>query len=132
MDPERTYTAQSDMKMCAFFWCTYVDAFGPPVIGTAGGGGGPSHSCPSGTSAEEVDLGTVQSGGIPLGIAPGCCTEPGTETMHFGQDFVTNFWLPFTCNSPTDSDDMKVMLRFSSHDGASADTCTAYSVEYHF
>ena len=72
----------------------------------------------------DIDLTTE-----PLGTGRGCCTEVGTVAFHLGEDFWQVHWI-FGC--PGGTDDTKVFLRVRAYDGAPADTCEPYLVEYHY
>lgn len=131
VDPELSFDPEdTELTLCAYFWCTDPGAWGPPEIGAGGAGGGPAHVCPPGTTEATEDLSNVDFGGQNMGPAPGCCTEAGTATFHLGEDLFTNFWVPFGCSTMTD--DMKVYIRITAPHGAPAGTCEQYIVRYHF
>lgn len=131
VDPERAFqSGGADLMLCAYFWCTDAQEWGPPALGEETVG--LPHECPPGTETATADLSSVPYGNTTLGVAHGCCTEPGTTTFHLGEDFWTTFW-PFTCPSASSIvDDMMVFIRVSAHPHAAADTCVPYVIEYHF
>ena len=135
VDPERIMDPNAtNVRMCAYYWCTSTLAWGPPAIGDqsgSGGAGGAGPSCPPGTTLDQQDFTGVQYGGQNLGPTPGCCTQPGTLSMHLGNDLINTYW-PLTCNDPTSDDDMVVLMKIDAFPSSPAGMCVPYTVQYHF
>ena len=135
VDPERIMApGATNVRMCAYFWCTSTLAWGPAHVGGeggAGGAGGAGASCPPDTTLDQQDFTGVQYNGENLGLTPGCCTNPGILTFHLGDDLTHTYW-PFTCGDPMSDDDMKVLLKIDAQPGAPGNMCASYTVGYHF
>jgi hypothetical protein len=130
VDPEQTITlGAADARLCAYYWCVDPLVWDSPGIGGDASLG--DHVCPAGTSEDEVDLSDLEYGNASLGVAAGCCTEPGTTSIHLGEDLYETFH-PFDCPGSGTNDAMKVFLSVSAHDGSEARLCQPYTVAHHF
>ncbi|MBW2528546.1 MAG: hypothetical protein JRI23_30515 [Deltaproteobacteria bacterium] len=142
VDPERSFENPATvLRLCAYFWCNSTDGWGTPDIGSEGGsgagggsgsgGGPPIHVCPDGTEEVTEDLSAITYEGRNLGVASGCCTEPGTTSFQLGGYFPTVHW-PLDCPGLLDPDHMRVFIRVEKYATQEDDLCEPYTVLYHF